>query len=386
MDMDEKLEILLNSTRNVDSVDVDSFNKIELSNNVKDITEYDIRNVLSVTELFDIEREFNEVYRIYGKIEYMSLLNGLKLNYSLFQELFTPQLEDSKNIFNSFDFYLVKPSTTGYTQITTNPTRYVRHFDIIATPNDFEIYKAGFANNVFDEQTYGFSFNKDFDISGILDNFRFPLTELFLYARYKPRETSPPETLRYTNWGTTGIPISPNPLIEPIVDNKVYGDLIEYSRFDFFQQQISPQTYYIATPLKKTVSSPLVYPVWKYNPFIPLRLRYFEEEPTRANTGDTSYEETSKIPYYATDLNNGNFVWREILPQGIIDPLSGIGVDYPFVNKRRYLFSTLVLDIIPDFNNPTTYDLFKEIWFENNTIRINARPIGNINNIGKPCL
>ena len=86
--MDKKVEILLNSKKNIDSVDVDSFQKFDLNTNVGQIVEYDIRNVLSVTELFDIEREETPIYRIYGKIEYLSSLNRLKNDYYLFEDFY----------------------------------------------------------------------------------------------------------------------------------------------------------------------------------------------------------------------------------------------------------------------------------------------------------
>ena len=75
--MDNNTQILLNSLKNVNSVNVDNYEKIELSNKRALINEYDISNIISATDIFDAEREANEIYRIYGKIEYISLLNGL---------------------------------------------------------------------------------------------------------------------------------------------------------------------------------------------------------------------------------------------------------------------------------------------------------------------
>jgi len=127
---------------------------------------------------------------------------------------------------------------------------------------------------------------------------------------------------------------------------------------------------------------------WKYNPFIPLRLRYFTEQAYGANISGTSYEQTSSIPAYATEYptgGTGNYVWRNILEQGYIDPLTEIGVDYPFVNKKRYLFSTIVLDIVPDLNDANTLAVFSQLKFGAPT-EINTTPVvDDINNIGKPC-
>ena len=383
------MEILLNSLKNVHSVNVDNYEKFELIRKVGAINEYDIRNILSATEIYNAEREAYEDYRIYGKIEYMSLLNGLKLNYSQFSDFFNPQTTNNKNVLNSFNFYLVKPAVSGYTHVSgSSSITYVRYFQVIATPNDFEIFPAGFANNVYGEQAYAFNFNKDFDVSGLLDNFNFPLTELFLYAQYIP-STSPVEILSGVTWSPTAVPIpfsfAPITLINGEIVQSTFGvkigDLIEYSKEDFLQVQATPQTFKIITPYNAGRL------VWKYNPFISFQLRYFSSDLNQVNTGSTSYDQTTAIPYYATKIDNfGNFVWRDILPQGYFDPTTDLGVDYPFVNQKRYLFSNVILDITPDLNDPATLAAFSEIWFSRYATSLKITPISNINNIGKPCL
>jgi len=386
------VEILLNSLKNVHSVNVDNYEKVELTRKVSVINEYDIRNILSATEYFDTEREANSNYRIYGKIEYMSLLNGLKLNYTNFSDFFNPQIINNKNVLNSFNFYLVKPAVSGYTHIVSGGSTilYERFFQVIATPNDFEIFPAGFSNNVYGEQVYAFNFNKDFNIEGLLDNFNFPLVELFLYAQYVPSTTpNPIEILSGTTWSPAGAPI-PFPFAPTTLNigdyvqstfNVKIGDLIEYTKKEFLQTPYAPQTFKILTPYN------LGRLIWKYNPFISLQLRYFSSDLNVVNTGSTSYDQTSSIPYYATKLDNfGNFVWRDILPQGYTDPATNLGVDYPFVNKKRYLFLNIIMDITPDLNDPATLAAFEEVWFNRYATTLTKTPISDINNIGKPCL
>jgi hypothetical protein len=388
--VDNQLQILLNSNKNVKSVNVDTFNKIELNNNISEITEYDIRNVLSATEVFDAEREANEVYRIYGKIEYLSLLNGLKSDYKYLKDFFSPEVLNSRNILNSFEVYIVRP-TTGYTSIENSSIEFVRYFEVVATSADFDIFKAAFSKNVYNEQIYAFNFNKDYDVSNIYDEFGMPLTELFIYFKYIPSANgfNDVENLKYTDWGTIGgdgtkIPLNTNPLN---VGDKVYGDLIEYSKTQFTQTQLTPQTYYISTTYRDITHNNSVVGdlIWKYDPFISLPLRYFSNDLYSANTGDTSFDLVSSIPVYATKTDeNGNFVWRDILAQGFIDPLTGIGVDYPFVNKKRYLFTTLILDVFPDLNDSFTANVFRNI--KTSTDTINKTPSsGELSNIGKPC-
>lgn len=380
------MEILLNSLKNIESVNVDNYEKIELSNRVSEINEYDVRNVLSATEIFDAEREATPIYGIYGKIEYMSLLNGLKLTYNYFEDFFKPQSTDNKNIINSFNFYLVRAGT-GYTSITGSGTKYIRYFQVIATPNDFEIYPAGFSNNVYGEQAYAFNFSLSFNVMNYADNFGFPATELFLYAQYKP-SILPLEVLSTTTWSNTGVQskliFTPTTLnvgdyVKTSYNNKI-GDLIEYSKSEFLQTLNTPQTFYIETPYSTGRM------IWKYNPFIPFRLRYFAEELNQTNTGSTSYGSATSIPYYATKLpNTNNYVWRDILPQGYYDPLTGAGVDYPFINKRRYLFSNIILDVTPDLTDIQTLAAFSQVWFTRNATNISVVPLGDVGNIGKPC-
>jgi hypothetical protein len=384
------VEILLNSLKNIKSVNVDNYDKVELSSKLSQILEYDIRNVLSATEMFDAEREANEIYRIYGKIEYLSLLNGLKSDYTLFSDFFKPQTTGNfKNILNSFDFYLVKPATSGYTNITGNTVDYIRYFEVIATPNQFEIFPVGFASNVYGEQEYSFNFNDDFDISSYLDGFGFPLTQLFLYAQYKPNITKG-ESMSATTWsaidGTENkflfppVPLSIGEYVQSYFNIKI-GDVIGYSKSQFYQTQEHPQTFYIKTPYNAGRL------IWKYNPLIPFQLRYFSSEVYKANISGTSYEIVSSIPYYATSADTmGNYVWRKIMPQGYFNPLTGLGVDYPFVNKKRYLFLNIILDIIPDLEDAQTLAAFEELWYTKNAKKIAVNPTNDLNNIGKPCL
>lgn len=384
--MDNNFQILLGNRRNVDSINTNMSGKIELFNDLREITEYEVNDILSATEIFNNERESNPIYRIYGKMEYMSLLNGLKNNYSTFEDFFLPQYgNNSKNILNSFDFYLVRPSDTGYTKI--NDTTYVRCFKVVATPNDFELYPIGYANNVYGEQEYSFNFNVDINVSNYYDELMFPATELFLYAQYKP-STSPAETLLGTFWnngvsGKTEIvskSLNIGDIVSTATDLKIC-DLIFYDKANFYQNQYKSQLFYINTPYDANRL------VWRYNPFIPIRLRYLTNDVYRANSGSSVYDVVQSIPPYATEYpeNTGNFVWRNIMPEGYTDPLTGIGSNNPFVNKKRYVFSTIIFDVTPDLNDTVTRNAFSDVWFENNAIVSDITPISNINNIGKPC-
>jgi hypothetical protein len=330
--------------------------------------------------------------------EYLSLLNGIKNDYQYFEDFFI-RFQDLgiqtnnglyKDIFTSFKFFLVKPST-GYSKTTNDDITYIRKFEVIATPDNFDLFNAGFSKNLFNEQKYGFVFNSDFDVSGLVDDFGMPLTDLYLYPVYVRSSNSYGfENMYRINWNiSTGIgaifPISPDPDNIEIGDI-IYGDKIEYSKSSFLQVEIEPQKYLITTPYFNTSTGDEVL-WWEYNPFIPFKLRYFSNEVQRANTGSTLYDQTIRIPEYATQLDtNGNVVWRDILQQGYIDPLTGDGVDYPFVNKRRYLFSNVELKVIPFLEDDHTVEMFTNLKFgAPSSIYSNVSPNSNLDDIGKPC-
>ena len=532
--MDNKTEILLGTQKNINSINANNYSTIELTNNIAELTEFTVNDVINSTLVFDAEREANQVYRIYGRIEYLSLLNGLKNNYSELKDYFDPIYTDnSKSILNSFDFYLVAPSSgSSYNVISnTNNTQYKRNFTVIAGKNDIEIYPAGFSSNVYGEQTYAFSFKTDFDISKYFDYLGFPMTELFLYVQYKKIGS---EQMSITSWTDSGIKsketfITKDLNIGDTIENYTgqnIQDIIEYKKDEYFQQQIDAQLFYIRTHYYEGSEKWLE---WTYNPFISFRLQYLSNELytkeisrlpentttlevsigslstnklnatksipqilnitgqtienwnpyittllswdekdgyvtfTVSNTYDIKFQsqihftqesykyfaktwlqedigsgwqdipetmreyiendeqktvniarsfnvgdklktkvqiiynsaeivpELTDIPYHATPLTNGNYVWREIVSQGYTEPLTGNVVDYPFLNGKRYLFASIILDIPPNLNTNTilkhnnTLTVFDEIYFSDNPISINETPITELDDIEKPC-
>lgn len=385
--MDKDIQIQLGSTKNVDSVNVDTYDKIVLDNQRNEIIEYNIRNILNISDVFENERQNTQIYRIYGGIEYLSILNGLSKNNLNLENYFKEKSyfdyfkNNVKNIHNSFDFYLLRP--IEYKHLSDTKNEYIIRFEVIATPENFDIFEIGYSRNIFNEPKYSFILNNEFDITNWVDGFGFPITEFYIYPQYKLDDN---ETMKKTVWSDNGneteSSYTPNNLnIGDIID----GNKINYYKSQYSQVLNSPQKLYIKTYYEHD-DIDNGYLQWKYESFIPLKLRYLSNDLSKANTGNTQYDETSEIPDYATHLHNGNMVWREILEQGYIDPLTGEGVDYPFVNKRRYLFSNININIIPDLDHTNTNEIFNEIKF-NEPTSLNKTPTdnNNLNNIGKPC-
>lgn len=389
--MDEKLQIQLGEFKNINSVNVDNYSKLLLENKVSNLTEYDIRNILNVTEIFNAERQASQIYRIYGGFEYISILNNMVTNYINLKDFFINPIPytsplDRKDI-SFFDIYLVKPYTE-YTKILSSSTKYKRKFEVIATTNDFELFNAGYSNNLYGDKKYIFQFNKDFDVSTYFDGFGMPVTELYLFLVYRRTTNGNGDDEKmfktFFNTGTGHEGKTTYNYISYNLGDVIDGDLISYSKNSFQQFEESSFKFYIQTPYTPYGTSDVKYLQWKYNAFIPLKLRYFSNELKRANTGSTSYEQAQSIPFWATNTEGDNFVWREILEQGYIDPITGDGVDYPFVNGKRYLFTNVVFDVIPDLDHQPTEDVFTQIKFGDPST-LNYSPSGDIDDIGKPC-
>jgi len=307
--MDKKVEILLGSEKNINSVNTDSYTRIELTNESSELTEFNINDVVDSTEVFDQERQDNPNYRLYGRIEWMSLLNGVKNGSKILEDYFNPQYTgDSKNLKDSFDFYVVAPHPSdAYTTVGGDPTKRARSFIVVGGKDDIEIYDAGFTNNVYGEQVFAFSFKSDYDVSGLYDYFGFPVTELFLYIQYKKLPT---EEMSRTTWDGSGNPDNDNIFTtkDLVVGDDVENhsgsnivDVIEYIEDEYFQQQIDQQVFYIRTPYAPGTQ----WLEWSYNPFIPFQLRYLSDELSTAKASQVIANTSSLKVYTGTNPASG---------------------------------------------------------------------------------
>lgn len=305
--MDEKLDILLGNEKNINSINVDNTIKIELMNNLSEITEYTVNDVVNSTEQFDLERQENEVYRIYGRIEYLSLINGIKDNddnRSLSDFFNTdPTVSNPKTIFNSFDFHIVAPHDSVSYKNISNTNDYLRPFIVITDKIDIDIIDAGFNTNIYGEQIYGFNIKLDIDIKNYVDNLGIPLTELFLYAQYNEASN---EAQYYTKWSTsTGNPIKAVlktkdlNIGDTLTDNNGFNvyDKINFIAEEFSVTQVSAQTYIFRVPYKKTTTKELEF---KYNPLIPIKLRDFDSVVSTAKLPEIA-ENSTVLEVYDVD-------------------------------------------------------------------------------------
>lgn len=394
------MEILLNKYKNVDSVNLEIKNKLTLDSNTQNINEFSLHDLVNSAVVFDNERQGNAIYRIYGKIEYLSMLNGLKYGYNELKDFFITLKENSRNIFNSFDFYLVIPNgpkpdelESLYTMIP-NTNKYRREFKVIATPNNIEIFKAGFSKNLFGEEEYCFNLNIDIDINNVYDGFNFPITDMYLVPIYKNKPNQVPvERIYATMWNGSnrkaqinlGLPSYNIGDVLTTINGVKICDVIEYNKNDYTQRIIDNQYFYIETPYYDYETSNDKIIKWKYNPLIELKLRYLSNQKYEIDLGSPNYNKVNEIPFHATNTIDDIFVWRNIQREGDFNPLTGDGNDIPFVNGKRYYFNSIILNVIPDLSNSNTLSVFSDIWFTNNSVINSTLPNNNLDDFGKPC-
>ena len=389
--MDETIR--LNRYKYINATDKDMAQKIGLSSSNKTLMEYDIRNVLNVTDVYEGERQNTDVFRLYGSIDYLSCLNGLITGYTTLEDFFTVELPSAitKNILSDFKFYVVIPTTADTLLISgTTGGTYERNYMVISELDRFEIYKSGWSTNLFNEQRYTWNYNQDFSTENRYDSFNFPLTTLYLYAEYQPQVNGNgyPELMSGKTYNATGgTIITPFSAVTDLISgDTIIGDVINYYKELFLQERINIQEYYISTScLTGDTGSTPVNIIWKYYPLIPITIDVFEEDIQRVNISGTSHQEIAQMPSYATKIDDkGNYVWRNLQDRGFVDPLTGIGVNYPFVNQHHYVFNNIILALQPDLSDPITAEIFSSIKFGADTF-INSKPNSNLNNIGKLC-
>ncbi|MFW6219476.1 MAG: hypothetical protein ACOC33_01280 [bacterium] len=381
--MDLKIQKILGELQNQNSTNIDFGNKLLLSQNQKQIPISDFRSFVNIAQYFDGERQSTTKYRIYGQIQYFSSLNMIIKDYLEVKDFFTtPKLNDFiednnyKNFMDDFDVFLCKP-VSGDSLSNNNK---IRNFEIITKSNNFVRFNCAYSKNMFYEKVYLFNFNKTIDVEDLLDEFGKPITDLYLYFKYKPDLSKNEKLFESYFYIFNSFREITNNFYES--GDTVLGDLIEYVPSNFEETNVSRQKYKIIVEyLDGMTTKNLEY---FYYPFHPIKIRSYQSEITRANTisGDTNLN----IPFYAVPIDDfGNVIWKNLLDIGYIEPISNKGVNYPYINGHHYVYNNIILDLYPNTGHNNTNNVYNEIIFPDFD-EINASPInGSIQNLNQKC-
>src|SRR6056300_649115 len=295
---------------------------------------------------------------------------------------------------------VINRSNTG----ETTSEYYVRRHKILTSVKDYNLTRMGFENNAFNNnkkleysaltpnnvqrvsvrngsQSFGFTFEKDIDISQYKDNQDRPLTELFVtiinkgYMGWFNKPYQNNTTALNIGWDFNFL----SNLIDPwwSQTNSNNKDNLSVSSY-----QVNGQTFYYNKDLnvgdemmgdfcewndyemKEEVISPMVH---KYNynsvhfqtgvnPQLPLGYMYYPHHKiqvrTFSNYVETAVEgEVDNIPNYSfySDFD-GKWRWRDLYSYGYIDE-EGVGVDHPFLNNAHYPFTNIMFLQTPPRRN-----------------------------------
>jgi hypothetical protein len=163
------------------------------------------------------------------------------------------------------------------------------------------------------------------------------------------------------------------------VGDVVLCDLVQFNKESFEIKRIDNQELYIKksitlplsnSSLETLTGSNITYTAspaglttefsYKLNPFMEIKLRDYSGY---VETGDPL--NTDLIPEYAVTGVNGVKTWRDLLDIGYIEPETGRGADYPYINGNHYIYANLLLVVSPDMDVSNTYKAYRSYFMRN---------------------
>ena len=316
----------------------------------------------------------------------------------------------------------------------TESKYYIRLHKVITTQDETFLTKMAFENNPFPikrkleysgltpnntqrvsvkdgRQTYGYTINKDIDISGLIDNNGKPISELYIsiinkgYGGWfnKPdNQTSSIDIgwdFNFTKtdinywWTHSGSNNKDNIPVDSYqkngktfyynktlnVGDVIKGDFCEYNeieqneyvlsdmyhKYSFNTEHFSPNQISSSVPtvdgFYNTIDLTLP-PGYSYKPHYPIPIRVFSNYVEAIGS-----DQINQVPFYSYYSNTTEkMLWKDIYSYGYIDS-DNRGVDYPFINGAHYPFADIVFLQYPmsrdtsgyftnEINQPTTDD------------------------------
>jgi hypothetical protein len=310
-----------------------------------------------------------------------------------------------ENVANSFS-----PGKTGFfhrildinNPVETKSIYYIRKHKIITEPENSILTFTGFEQNAFksvkryeskeltpnllarvstkeDSQTYNLSFDNPFNINGLLDNHKRPISDFYFtivnrgyFGYFNPPniynkalkvgwefnvekeptlwwERNNPNSdvnLSVQNFSSNGVLFRHNKNF--ISGDTIDGPFCEWNNLtqketvlsEVFHKFVFNQSVF---SIGSNINNPLGY---YYNPFLRLGIRYFSDYIEEGDFYTTEF--APNYAYYSKFKNK--LIWRDIYDFGFVDENGG-GLDFPFLNNRHYPFDNFIFRIIPEGSN-----------------------------------
>jgi hypothetical protein len=242
--------------------------------------------------------------------------------------------------------------------------------------DDYEIFPLAFSQTIFEDKVNQFVINEDIDISDLVDNLGRPLSEIYIsliktssnntFTKIKSGLNIPHNTnvdgkisisdiRRITNDSTSHEPlrnvISGDDSVD-ISDTSFYGDIVEYNELEQ-REKILSEVYHRFNTINRESQGNSLSNVdfngtnldlgirnegYIYKPHHKIKIREFSAYIEQGTS------ETLNKPDYAKSLNDGRYIWRDLLDIGFND-MNEEFLDYPFLNGNHYINSNIILPL-----------------------------------------
>jgi len=369
-----------------------------------------VKHGLAIGEYVELSQGFeyngNNTYQVYdlgnntyGSEEYIFNLYNVGYTGNTFFSGKTGTFKRIVDIYNSGE---------------TKSRYYVRNHKIISDGQDSMITRSGFEENAYankssyqlsaltpnkvanifqyqSSNTYNATFERDLDLTNVLDNNKKPVTEIFLTFQWvgyfgwhnklqrgwQLNLTSGSTNTWFDYSNTDALETNLNSVysrVETTLNSTtpkyfyftvnlprqsgdtVYGDFCEYNDSEQLERVISPymnkfsyNQALFTTDVSTNQTNPNGY---YYQVHFPVRIKTF------SNYIDTAAPNTVVgIPSYAYFSENQNlWLWRDLYTYGFFDE-DNRGVDFPFLNEAHYPFGNITFRLFSDESsfNPTDF-------------------------------
>ena len=233
---------------------------------------------------------------------------------------------------------------------------YFRIYSSFTEYDDYEIYPLGFEVTIDNDGVSQLIFNggtgadEDVDIKGLKDNKGRPLSELYMTIVKNNNlgfsNVKSGVDMIYSDYNIdveisdihkihdgVSTPIQTNIPLETNVsdsNSSFYGDVVEYNKFSLIEVVLAKVNHRFNTNNRHENGREEGY---YYNPHNLIKIREYS---AYIEQGETN---TLNMPIYAVDLQDGRYLWRDLLTLG---PSS---LDYPFSNGMHYLVNDIQLSV-----------------------------------------
>lgn len=227
--------------------------------------------------------------------------------------------------------------------------------------DDYEVYPLAFSQTIYEDKVPQFVINEDINVSGLLDNLGRPLSEIYItviktnnngFTNIKSGIKMPLITNVESDLGVPDVNRIVNNLgsHQPLEDNiniskdEFYGDVVEYNVLELKENILGEVYHRFNTSNREAFGFNMTstdfasgsinlgqrYEGYMYKPHYKIQIRNY------SNYIEQGLANTLNKPTYAINLNDGRYIWRDLLDIGTNDTQENV-LDYPFLNGVHYI-------------------------------------------------